>query len=41
MTMMTDKEIIKQLEARIKELELSLNELADSAYNVIKYMEKK
>jgi hypothetical protein len=41
MTTPNTTEIIEQLNSRIKELELSLNELATSAFNVIKYMEKK
>lgn len=35
-----DKEIILQLEARIKELETALDNLAGSSYTVIKYFTK-
>lgn len=34
---MTDNEIIEQLKARVKELEIAMDEMARSSFNVIKY----
>jgi hypothetical protein len=41
MTDLTDKEIISQLEGRIKELEANLYQNAQAAFNVVKYFANK
>jgi hypothetical protein len=38
---LTDKEVIEQLKARILELETTMDELARSSFNVIKYFVEK
>ncbi len=35
---MTDKEVIEQLKARVKELETVMNEIAESSFNVVRYL---
>lgn len=41
MNELSDNEIISQLKARIKELEMSMDELAKSSFSVIKYFAEK